>query len=662
MIRDTIWDIVAHAVAALQESGELPPAEVPAFDITYALLEERGDDDARIAMRQANALRYATNVAMKLAAALRASGALANPRALAETIAAHIRETVAVVPAYELVREVEVAGPGFINLYLDPAWLLAQTGAIVQAGDQFGAVDAGRGRAVNLEFVSANPTGPVTVGNGRGAFIGDTLGNIMRAAGYAVTKEYYFNDAGGQIARLGFSMERYCRFVLGEPVSCRLADKETESEAEVAKPSDKYRKDKASSAAGDHESAADGAAGDDARGAHAPKPGKPKGYYSPYYEGVAARLLERHGRALLDLPDGERHDRIGAATAALIMEDIQETMRRMKVEFDVWFNQASLEPSGQLQAAIESIRANGYLEEHDGATWMKSSQFGDDQDRVIIRRDGLPTYITSDIAYMRNKFERGFQTLIYVLGPDHHGYIGRLQATSGMLGHDPHDAHVLQYGQVNLKQGGKAVKMGKRLGTAVTLDDLYEDVGADVARFFFLMRGNDTPLDFDLDLARKQSSDNPGLSVQYAHARVCGVFRKARTQRFTPAKYAKADMGALAADPPAELAAELALLRQLLRLEEVVERAATALEPHHLTRYGMDLAEAYHLFYDTCPILKQGTTVAMPVKLARLRLMEAARTGLARTLALLGMDAPERMERAGASEAPVGTARAGDGD
>ena len=615
MIRDTIWEIVAHAIAALQESGELPRVDVPAFDITRPQFAEHGD--------------YATNAAMKLAAALRARGENANPRALAETIAARVRETVAVVPAYDLVSAMEVAGPGFINVRLDATWLLGQTGAIIQAGDRFGCVDVGRGRRVNLEFVSANPTGPVTVGNGRGAFIGDTLGNVMRAAGFEVTKEYYFNDAGGQIARLGFSMERYCRFVLGEAVSCRLEDKEIESEAEVAKPSDKYRKGKDDNASGEHQ----------------PKPGKPKGYYGPYYESVAERLLARHGRVLLDLPEGERYGRIGGAAAGIIIEDIQQTMRRMKVEFDVWFNQASLEPSGQLRAAVEAIGANGYLEEREGATWMKSTTFGDDQDRVVIRSDGLPTYITSDIAYMRNKFERGFQTLIFVLGPDHHGYIGRLKATAGMLGHKPDDAHVLLYGQVSLKQGGKTVRMGKRLGVGVTLDDLYDDVGADVSRFFFLMRGNDTPLDFDLDLARKQSSDNPGLSVQYAHARVSGVFRKARTQRLTPSKYAKADMRALAGDPPEQLGAELNLLRQLLRLEEVVERAASALEPHHLTRYGMDLAEAYHVFYDTCPILKQGAAVTTPVKLARLRLMDAARVGLARTLALLGMEAPERMER-----------------
>jgi arginyl-tRNA synthetase len=246
---------------------------------------------------------------------------------------------------------------------------------------------------------------------------------------------------------------------------------------------------------------------------------------------------------------------------------------------------------------------------------------------------------------MQDKFARGFQTLIFVLGPDHHGYIGRLKATAGMLGHDPDDVHVLLYGQVNLKRQGKVVRMGKRLGTSVTLNDLYDEVGADVARFFYLMRANDTPLDFDLDLAKKQSSDNPGLSVQYAHARVCGVFRKARALGIAAKDYKSADPLALAGDPAPELEAELALVRQLLRLEEVVERAALTLEPHHLTGYGMELAEAFHVFYDTCPILKQGISITPEVRHARLRLMAAARAGLARTLGLLGMAAPERMER-----------------
>lgn len=621
MISHTIRDIVAKAVAALQENGQIPAIEVPEFDVVHPQIAAHGD--------------YTTNVAMKLGSALREAGEKPNPRALAETIAAEIRETVAVVPAYELVGSVDVAGPGFINVHLNQTWLLGQTATILAAGDTLGCVDIGDGRKVNLEFVSANPTGPTTVGNGRGAFIGDVLGNVMRAAGYDVTKEYYFNDAGQQFLKLGFSMERYCRFVLGEPVSVSIDDIENEAEPEHEKPADRFRKTKGGEPAVEEK----------------PRERKPKGYYGEYYETVAQRLLAEHDRTLLDLPEPERYARIGGAAAAIIMDDIKATMSRLKVEFDVFFNQSSLEPSGELAAGIETLRANGYLEEREGAVWMKSSLFGDDQDRVVIRSDGQPTYITSDIAYMHNKFERGFQTLIFVLGPDHHGYVARLRATSGMLGHSPDDAHVLLYGQVNLKTGGKTVRMGKRLGNAVTLDDLYEDVGADVARFFYLMRGNDTPLDFDLDLARKQSSENPGLSVQYAHARASGVFRKARERGIVAEEWERADPLALAGDAPAELDTELNLIRQLLRLEEIVERAATALEPHHLTKYGMDLAEAFHLFYDNCPILKQGANVSPEVKLARLKLMSAARAGLARTLTLLGMDAPERMEREEREEA-----------
>lgn len=644
MLQDTIRDIVTKAVAALQEHGAIAGVEAPAFEIMRPQLPARGEDASSVSERLGAALAhgdYSTNVALKLAAALRAAGHQIAPRALAETIAAEIRETVGVVPAYDLVSAVEVAGPGFINLRLDDRWLLRQTAAILAAGDQLGNVDVGRGRRVNLEFVSANPTGPVTVANGRGAFLGDALGNVLRAAGYDVTKEYYFNDAGAQLDQLGFSMERYCRFILGEAVSCRIDDIEGEAAPEVVKPSERFRKGKGGQAAGTAEAAT-------------PKPRKPRGYYDPYYESVAERLLARDGRGVLDRPDAERLQALGKAAADIIMGDIQTTMRRMKVEFDVWFNQASLEPSGAIQAGIQAVRDGGFLEERDGAVWMKSSQFGDDQDRVIIKSSGEPTYITSDIAYMRDKFERGFDQLIFVLGPDHHGYIGRLKATAAMLGHDPERVHVLIYGNVALKVGGRTMRMGKRLGNAVTLDDLDEEIGADVTRFFYLMLANETPLAFDLELARKQTSDNPGLSVQYAHARACGVFRKAEERGIAPEQYAEADPLALAGDAPDELAAELNLLRALLRLEEVVERAAATFEPHVLTAYGMELAEAYHLFYDTCPILKAGSEVPREVQLARLRLMAAARAGLARTLHLLGMEAPERMEREGA-EVAAGT-------
>src|SRR5262249_33031384 len=278
--------------------------------------------------------------------------------------------------------------------------------------------------------------------------------------------------------------------------------------------------------------------------------------------------------------------------------------------------------------------------------WAKTSAFGDLQDWVILKSDGTPTYLASDVAYMRDKFGRGFDRLIYVLGADHHSYIGRLKALAQMLGHRPDDVHVVLYQAVRLVVNGQAVRMGKRLGTVATLDELYDEIGTDVTRFFYLMRSHDTALDFDLELARKQTDENPGLSVQYAHARAAGVFRRARELGITADMYEQADVTVLASDPPEEQAYELALMRQILRLEEVVEQAALTLAPHGLTRYAMDVADAFHLFYDHCPILKQGADVTPKVRNARLRLLQAAQAGLARTLTLLGMTAPERMERA----------------
>jgi arginyl-tRNA synthetase len=598
MLRDLMADIVTKSVVSLRESGELPDVQSPPIEIDRPQLAAHGD--------------YATNVAMKLAATLRASGEKSNPRALAEKIADHIRETVAVVPAYDLVQSVEVAGPGFINLRLSPAWLLSRVPRLLDAGATLGSVDVGRGQRINLEFVSANPTGLVTIGNGRGAFIGDALANTMRAANYAVTKEYYFNDAGEQMNKLGASMEYYLLVGLGREDDAQRIHDEL--------PTD-------------------------------PKKGTKVGYFGPYYETVAERMLDRGAQRLLDGDMDDRPQQIGQAAAAVIMEDIRETMAHLKVDFDVWFNQASLELSGALDDGIATLDSLGFLEERDGALWAKTTLFGDDKDRVVRKSNGAPTYFASDVAYMRDKFERGFDRAIIVLGPDHHGYIGRLKATAGVLGHKLDDVHVLMYQQVNIKQDGKSVRMGKRLGNVVTLDELYDEVGADVTRFFYLMRSNDTHLDFDLTLARQQTDENPGLSVQYAHARAAGVLRKAAAQGYAAAEFEHASIESLLRDPEAELTHELNLIRQILRLEEVVEHVAMTLEPHHLTRYATELADSFHLFYDNCPILKQGTDLQRETRLARLFLLRTAQAGLARALTLIGMDAPERMERETAPEA-----------
>ncbi len=633
MIRDTIVELVTRSVAALREQGELPEVEMPLFEVERPQIAAHGD--------------YATNVAMKLARALRAAGgAKANSRALAEAIAGRIRETAEVVPAYALVDAVEVAGPGFINLRLKPTWLLAQAETVIRAGSAHGSSEIGGGRKVNLEFVSANPTGPVTVGNGRGAFIGDALASALRATGYDVTTEYYFNNAGAQIVTLGRSLEYYLWGALGESARAeQFYAALPEAKAEKKPTSEQYRKGPgAKEQAAVEEEAALEEAFEEAP-AETQQPGRKSGYFGPYYETVAARIAPAEARVLLALPDDARALAIGQAAAAIIMGDIRQTMAKMRVEFDVWFNEAELVTTGAREEGIATLLAAGNAEEREGALWAKTAAYGDTQDWVIRKSDGTPTYFASDVAYMRNKFERGHQRLLYVLGADHHSYIGRLKVLAQMLGHRPEDVDVILYQSVRLVVNGQPARMGKRLGNVVTLDELYEDIGTDVTRFFYLMRSNDTALDFDLGLARKQSDENPGLSVQYAHARASGVFRKAREQGITEETYGAADARVLADDPPEQRDYELALMRQILRLEEVVERVALDLAPHHLTRYGMDLADAFHLYYDHCPILKQGAEVTRAVRDARLLLLRAAQAGLARILTLLGMEAPERMER-----------------
>jgi arginyl-tRNA synthetase len=657
MLRERIAEIIARAIASLVESGTIPAVDLPPIEVERPQIASHGD--------------YATNIAMKLASALKARGEKANPRQLGEQIAAQIRETVAVVPAYDLISAVEVAGPGFINLRLSPAWLLRQAREVVAAGNTWGVVHSGRGVKVNLEFVSANPTGPVTIGNGRGAFIGDVLGNAMRAAEFDVTKEYYFNDAGEQVTKLGRSMEHFLYLALGDSERAQLV-------YDAIPVAQKFKRDKshykAKSAAGEaggdeiveepdgeteeetvespHEavplpSAAEAQpdAQSDAQAAPIGEKPRKEGYFGPFYETVAARMLQLGARELLRLSEPERARSLGHLAAQVIMDDIRATMQKLRVDFDVFFNEATLRTSGALEESIRVLRELGFVREEGGALWAQTSMFGDDRDRVVVRSNGLPTYFASDVAYMRDKFDRGFDRLIFVLGPDHHGYIARLKAIAGVLGHNPDDVHILIYGQVGIKQDGKSVRIGKRLGTVVTLDELHEEVGADVTRFFHLMLANETPLAFDLNLARKQTDENPGLSVQYAHARASGVFRKAEEQGIHQKEWEGANLAVLASDPDDQVRHELTLMRELLRLEEVVERVALTFEPHHLTRYARDLADAFHLFYDHCPILKAGAGVSREVRDARFVLLRAAQAGLARALTLLGMTAPERMER-----------------
>ncbi len=580
MLHQIIHRMIASAVAALHERGEIeiPEGGVPAFEVEHPNKIEHGD--------------FATNIAMKLARPPKS-------REIAGKLAAYLNETAPLVPAYAMIDAVEIAGPGFINLRLRRDWIVRQAQALVTAGPKVGDIDIGAGQRINLEFVSANPTGPVHIGNGRGGFIGDTLGNVLRAAGFDVTKEYYFNDYGQQVNTLGICIEWYMRRALGQT--------------------------------------------------DAPKPDIEKGYFDneddpndTYYRGVARRVLEHseRGAALLDVPAEERSSVIGHEAAQFIMQDIKRTLANLNIHFDVWFHEATLGKTGELQRGLDALRDSGYLFERDGAVWMETTRFEDDKDRVVVKADGTTTYIASDVAYVLNKLDRGFDKLVYVLGADHHGYVGRLKATAQMFGYPAEKVEVLIYQQVSVKGS----PMHKRLRNIVTLDQLVDLVGPDVTRFFYLMRDANTHLDFDLELAMNEGEENPGLSVQYGHARTAGVLRKAAEAGLNPEEEAlSAEMSALLDDAPDQLAAELALMRELLRLEEVIERIALTLEPHHLTKYGMDVAAAFHIFYDRCPILRAENE---QVRAARFALTLAARTVLARTLTLLGMSVPDRMERA----------------
>ena len=578
MIRDSIRELTTQAALAAQQEGTLPQVDLPNFEVDRPQYISHGD--------------FAANLALKLAGEIkRASGEKANPRQLGEAIAAQARKLAGEDLAFSLVENVEVAGAGFINYRLSPTWLLQQADRVLEEGDDFGVVDVGLGERVNLEFVSANPTGQVHVGNGRGAFIGDTLGNVMQAAGYNVTKEYYFNDYGQQIFNLGRSLEYFLRQAVGAPEIEKIEN----------------------------------------------------GYYDEYYAKLA-QLFVPDAERYLALPQDARDAELGSAAAKIVMQGIHQTMERLGIRFDVWFSQHSLDTSGALQESIELLRKKGYLYEQDGATWMRTTDFGDDKDRVILKSTGEPTYIAPDVAYTKNKFERGFDKLIWVLGPDHHGYVSRLKAAAGMLDYDPDHAIVLLYGNVTV-QGRR---IGKRLGNAIPLDDLVDEIGKDVTRYFFLMRSNEQLLDFDMELAREQSEKNPGLYVQYAHARIASIFRKAKERLNLEEKdYAGADMRPLADDPASQRDVELALMREMLRLEEVIERISLTLEPHHLTKYATDLATAYHAFNHECRVLQAEDAAT---RLARLKLSRAAQVALTRALHLMGLEAPERMVRETESE------------
>jgi arginyl-tRNA synthetase len=511
---------------------------------------------------------WATNVALTLAKPAKAA-----PRAVAEAMIRHLATP-------DWVEGVEVAGPGFVNVRLAHGWFERLLREIVAEGDRFGTTDLGKGRKVQVEFISANPTGPLHVGNARWAAVGDALANLLAATGWAVEREYYVNDAGSQAATLGASVEAAWLALAGQPAT---------------PPED--------------------------------------GYKGAYIGDLAAQLHPARTQELLAMTTEERRAAITEFAVGRVVEGIRASLDRFGVAYDVWFSERQLHDSGEIERTVEELRARGAAYEADGALWLRTSEYGDDKDRPLIRSNGAPTYFAADVAYWHDVRGRGFEKKIYLLGADHHGYVGRLRAIVRASG-DPDDAAEFIIGQlVNLLRDGEPVRMSKRAGTAIDFDELVDEVGTDAARYTMLRTGVDTPMDFDIETVKRQTLDNPVHYVRMAHARIRQIEREAALRGFVPVPLASADLGLL------RHPMEEALLRALAGYQEAVQVAAELRAPYRLTRYAEDLAGALHRFYDKCRVLIDDADLAS----ARWWLIQATRQVLANTLGLMGVTAPDRM-------------------
>ncbi len=507
---------------------------------------------------------FATNFAMQSAKIFRMS-----PRKIAEEIKARIN--------FDLFDKIEIAGAGFMNFYLKSDVIYRELKSIYDAGENFGYLPNKNNATIQIEYVSANPTGLLHVGHGRGAAAGSAIVNILRAAGYNVESEYYINDAGNQMDKLTKSVNvRYLQ-LHGQ---------------DIPLPEDCYR-------------------GED-------------------IIDTTKRIISRDGDKYLDLPEDERLKILGELAYEDKMRELKKDLKNFRVHFDVWFSERTLHPD-KINEAIEILKDNGGIYEKDGALWLASTKYGDDKDRVVVRENGEPTYLAADIAYHKNKFERGFGELINLWGADHHGYVARVKAAMTMLGYDADKLKILFLQMVSLFRGGEAVKMSKRAGTAIPLRELMEEVGTDAARYFFLMRSTESQFDFDLDLAKSQSADNPVYYIQYAHARICSIFRQT----------AEAGLK-LDGEPKFSLmtsAAEIDLINKIFEYPAEIEKAAAEYSPQRIARYVYDLASTFSSFYRDCRILG----VEKDLATARLALIKITQHTIQHALKLLGVSAPERM-------------------
>ena len=524
----------------------------------------------------------ATNTAMRLAGALKN-----NPRAIADDLAARLREQVD--PAR--IEAIEVAGPGFINFRFADTYLVDGLAEVLAAGADFGRSNEHAGETALVEYVSANPTGPLTVGHGRNAVLGDTIANLLDWAGYTVTREYYFNDAGRQMRVLGASVRARYRALVDPdiPTKTLTLDDGTTVEVPASFPDD--------------------------------------GYLGDYIIDIAQTLVDEHGDALMDA-DVEPFKE---AAETVMFEQIEDTLDRLNISMDTFFNERDLYDDESVWTVLDRLRDAGYVYEKDDAVWFKTTAFGKEQDTVLVKSSGEPTYRLPDTAYHANKFERGFDLMIDIFGADHIATYPDVLSGVEVLGYDPDKVEVVIYQFVTLVRGGEPVKMSTRRASYVTLDELIDEVGADVTRFFFLMRSPNTHLDFDLDLAKEASDTNPVFYLQYAHARICSIVDKAEETGFSFDD--EADLSLLTHE------AETALMKTLLRLPGRIQNAAKARRPHRLINYLREVAEAFTQFYGHCRIIGEEQALAT----ARMRLAQATRIVLRNGLSILGISAPESM-------------------
>lgn len=548
-------EIINRAMARAQERGELAEGALPPLIVEYPKDERHGD--------------YTTNVAMTMA-----SQTGKPPRAIAETIVRFIEDTEGII------ERVEVAGPGFINFFLKEAYWHYFLREADQRGERYGEGDLGKGKRALVEFLSANPTGPLHIGHGRIAAFGDSLANLLAKVGYEVEREYYVNDRGTQMQLLGQSV--YSRY-LGE------------SGREAAFPAD--------------------------------------GYQGAYIKGIAHAIKKEAGDKYLLPPDQSIINALGEKAADIILGWIKEDLERFRVRFDRWYREKDLYDSGLVPRLLDELRGKEYLYEDQGALWFKSTLFGDEKDRVVIRGNDATTYFASDIAYHKDKYDRGYDLLIDIWGADHHGYIPRMEAVIQALGYDRSTFKVILVQLVNLLRAGKLVSMSTRTGEFISLKDVIQEVGVDACRYFFMLRRAESPLDFDLELAKKEGTENPVYYVQYVHARVSSIFKKAAVNEVEIPTFDNVDIALLS------LSEERLLAKRVAIFPEFVEGMALALEPHRLTAYLQDVAGIFHSYYNKYRIISDDKEVTK----ARVLLVKVIQGVVRSALGLLGIAAPTEM-------------------